>query len=93
YWSLDPFGIDRLSSEDATRLGFPSFELTTNAVGSYWHASVYEGLRQFHQAKGFDPYSQDVARHLGRPLYQVFSQADAPFAYGMSTSEKKKKPC
>ncbi|KAJ6462861.1 hypothetical protein C8R45DRAFT_1177636, partial [Mycena sanguinolenta] len=65
YWSLDPSGVDRLGAEDATQLGFPPFELTTEAAGWSWDPSVYEGLRQFHEAKGFDPYSQDVARHLG----------------------------
>ncbi|KAJ6462570.1 hypothetical protein C8R45DRAFT_1178304, partial [Mycena sanguinolenta] len=79
YWSLDPSGIDRLSPEDAAQLGFSSFKLTTNAVGSYWDASVYEGLHQFYQAKGFDSYSQDVARHLGLQLYHLYSQHDAPF--------------
>ncbi|KAJ6462872.1 hypothetical protein C8R45DRAFT_1107946 [Mycena sanguinolenta] len=81
YWSLDPSGVDPLSPEEATRLGFASFVLTTRGDGLYWDASIYEGLRQFHQAKGFAPYSQDVARHLGRPFYQVSSQVDAPFAY------------
>ncbi|KAJ6462916.1 hypothetical protein C8R45DRAFT_1080519 [Mycena sanguinolenta] len=80
YWSLDSSGVDCLSLEEATQLGFPSFELSISAAGCYWDASVYEGLCQFHQAKGFDPYSQDVARHIGLPLYQVSSQADAPFA-------------
>ncbi|KAJ6631226.1 hypothetical protein B0H10DRAFT_1938742 [Mycena sp. CBHHK59/15] len=44
--------------------------------------SVYAGLRQFYQGKGFDPYSQDtVARHLGYPLYQLSYEPDAPFAH------------
>ncbi|KAF7376999.1 hypothetical protein MSAN_00117800 [Mycena sanguinolenta] len=87
YWSLDPSGTDRLSSEDATRLGFPALELTTQAFEDHWDGSIYEGLRQLHQAKGFDPYSQEVARHLGLPLYQVSSQAEAPFAYVNSDGE------
>ncbi|KAJ6462921.1 hypothetical protein C8R45DRAFT_911857 [Mycena sanguinolenta] len=77
YWSLDPSGVDRLSLEEATRLGFPSFDLSTSAAGCYWDASVYEGLHQFHEAKGFDPYSHDVARHLGLPIFQLSSQHDA----------------
>ncbi|KAF7340624.1 hypothetical protein MSAN_02134200 [Mycena sanguinolenta] len=81
YWSLDPSGVDHLSPEEATRLGFPSFEFATKAEALSWDASIYEGLRQFHQTKGFDPYSQDIALHLGHPLYQLSSQADAPFAY------------
>ncbi|KAF7377175.1 hypothetical protein MSAN_00136800 [Mycena sanguinolenta] len=80
YWSLDPSGIDFLSPEDATRLGFPSFKLTTAVHGYSWRASVYNGLRQFHRAKGFDPYSQDLARHLKLPLYQLSYQFDAAFA-------------
>ncbi|KAJ6462832.1 hypothetical protein C8R45DRAFT_523594 [Mycena sanguinolenta] len=78
YWSLDPSGVDPLSPEDATQLGFPTFELTATAYGSYWDASVYEGLRQFHEAKGFDPYSQDVAHHLGHLLLQLSSERDSP---------------
>ncbi|KAJ7721812.1 hypothetical protein B0H16DRAFT_1473704 [Mycena metata] len=57
YWSLDPSGVDRLSTEEATQLGFPAFKLTTKFEGSSWDTSVYAGLRQFHQAKGFDPDS------------------------------------
>ncbi|KAJ7168969.1 hypothetical protein C8R46DRAFT_1092955 [Mycena filopes] len=81
YWSLDPSGIDRLSTEEATRLGFPSMELRTEVEGRSWNASVYAGLRQFHEAKGFDPDSQDVARHLGYPLYRVSGAMDLPFAH------------
>ncbi|KAJ6462938.1 hypothetical protein C8R45DRAFT_785720, partial [Mycena sanguinolenta] len=71
YWSLDPSGVDRLRLQDATRLGFPSFKLIAKAYGRSWDASIYDGLRQFHEAKGFDPYSQDIARHLGYPLHQL----------------------
>jgi hypothetical protein len=68
--------------EDATALGFPSILLSTDVRGWSWDDSVYTGLRQFHQAKGFDPDSQDVARHLEDPIYQVSSEMDAPFAHG-----------
>ncbi|KAF7377066.1 hypothetical protein MSAN_00124900 [Mycena sanguinolenta] len=78
YWCLDPSGADPLSPEEATQLGFPSFELTTKADGMYWDANVYEGLRQFHKAKGFDPYSQEVTRHLGLPFFRLSSERDAP---------------
>ncbi|KAJ7027341.1 hypothetical protein C8F04DRAFT_609500 [Mycena alexandri] len=81
YWSLDPLGVERLTAEDATRLGFPSMLLTTSVLGYSWDASVYAGLRQFHAAKGFDPDSQDVARHLGYPLYEPTGEMDVPFAH------------
>ncbi|KAJ7168921.1 hypothetical protein C8R46DRAFT_1268545, partial [Mycena filopes] len=81
YWSLDSSGVDRLSTEEATRLGFPSMRLRTKVFGRSWEASVYAGLRQFHEAKGFDPASQDVARHMGYPLYRISGAVDPPFAH------------
>ncbi|KAJ7711175.1 hypothetical protein B0H16DRAFT_1900719 [Mycena metata] len=81
YWSLDPSGVERLSTEEATQLGFPSFQLTTRICGKFWDTSVYAGLCQFHQAKGFDPDSQDVARHLGKPLYLLSQEVDSLFAH------------
>ncbi|KAJ7229322.1 hypothetical protein B0H12DRAFT_1148028, partial [Mycena haematopus] len=81
YWCLDPFGVDRLTALEATRLGFPSLQLTATATGDSWDASVYDGLRQFHLAKGFDPESQDLARHLGWPIYQLSGELDAPCAH------------
>ncbi|KAJ7134150.1 hypothetical protein C8R46DRAFT_874175, partial [Mycena filopes] len=71
YWSLDPLGIERLSADEAACLGFPSPIMTTEIFGQSWNASVYAGLRQFHAAKGFNPDRQDVALHLGHPLYEV----------------------
>ncbi|KAJ6452819.1 hypothetical protein C8R45DRAFT_638685, partial [Mycena sanguinolenta] len=87
YWSLDSSGTARLSVEEATRLGFPAFELSATSFGRFWDASVYEGLRQFHQAKGFDPYSQDLAQHLEVPLYQVSCQVETPSASVNSEDE------
>jgi hypothetical protein len=85
YWSLDPSGVEHLSMEDATALGFPSISFSTEIGGRSWDRSVYAGLCQFHQAKGFDPDSQDVARHLGEPLYQLVGEIDPLFAHGEST--------
>ncbi|KAJ7223425.1 hypothetical protein GGX14DRAFT_658105 [Mycena pura] len=81
YWSLDPTGIERLSAEDAKDLGFPTIELKITAWGRSFNGRVYDGLREFHQAKGFNPDSQDVARHLGYPLYEVSSIIDPQFAF------------
>ncbi|KAJ7340626.1 hypothetical protein DFH08DRAFT_704557, partial [Mycena albidolilacea] len=81
YWSLDPTGADTLSLEDAANLGFPSLRLFTEIRGRSWDASVYTGLRQFHQAKRFDPDSQDVARHLGHPLLKLARKTHISFAH------------
>ncbi|KAJ7679557.1 hypothetical protein DFH06DRAFT_1316461 [Mycena polygramma] len=71
YWSLDESGIERLSLKEAQDLGFPYVTVCTYIGCSSWDERVYDGLRQVHLAKGFDPESQEVARHLGMPLYQV----------------------
>ncbi|KAF7337274.1 hypothetical protein MSAN_02279900 [Mycena sanguinolenta] len=79
YWSLDLSGAERLSTEDARILGFPAIHIETAVFGASWDRSVYNGLRQFHQGKGFDPDSREVARRLGYPLYDVLSDC-VPFA-------------
>ncbi|KAJ7924551.1 hypothetical protein B0H13DRAFT_2578770 [Mycena leptocephala] len=81
YWSLDPAGVECLSMAEATCLGFPVLQFTTQVMGRSWDASFYAGLRQFHRAKGFDPASQDVARHLGHRLFQLSNEIDPLFAH------------
>ncbi|KAF7334339.1 hypothetical protein MSAN_02378800 [Mycena sanguinolenta] len=73
YWSLDPSGADCLSTEDAKILGFPTIHIETNVKGCSWDRSVYRGLRRFHEGKGHNPESREVARRLGYPLYEVLS--------------------
>ncbi|KAJ7231549.1 hypothetical protein C8J57DRAFT_1016471, partial [Mycena rebaudengoi] len=70
-WSLDPSGAQRLGSEEAERLGFPSFTVRMTVDTRSWDDFVYAGIREFYKAKGFDPYSADVARALGYPLYRL----------------------
>ncbi|KAJ7677083.1 hypothetical protein DFH06DRAFT_1169723, partial [Mycena polygramma] len=81
YWSLDPSGTPSLSMEEANKAGFPELQFNTKIWGKSWDSSVYAGLRKFHRAKGFDPYSQDVALHLGHKLYQPPSYVDPLFAH------------
>ncbi|KAK7035626.1 hypothetical protein R3P38DRAFT_2616021 [Favolaschia claudopus] len=72
YWSLDPLGEDRLSSEQAAELGFPTIHVSVYGRGKTWSDNAYAGLWRFLKGKGFDPNSQDLARHLGVPLYQLY---------------------
>jgi hypothetical protein len=81
YWSLDPSGAERLSSGTAEDLGFPTLEPTMEIEGKSWDGDVYSGLRQFLQGKGLEAYSQDAARELRYPLYEV-SGGLALFAHG-----------
>jgi hypothetical protein len=81
YWSLDPSGVDRLSDEAAENLGFPAVQVEMYAHARSWDASVYDGILQFHEDKGFDPYSQEVAIELGYPLLQVSCDRETLFAH------------
>jgi hypothetical protein len=65
YWSLDRTGRQRLSPEDARSLGFPAIKAEIGVHVKSWDTTTYLFLRQFHEGKGFDPDSEDVARHLG----------------------------
>ncbi|KAF7373646.1 Multidrug resistance-associated ABC transporter [Mycena sanguinolenta] len=81
YWSLDPEGADRLGPEASELLGFGIIHIETILHGGSWDSSVYEGLRRFHQAKGFDPHSQDTARHLKYSLIELSTEEIVPLAY------------
>ncbi|KAJ7077027.1 hypothetical protein C8R44DRAFT_723426 [Mycena epipterygia] len=80
YWSHDPEGVERLGRDEATRLGFPAVHLQIKIQASRWNDHIYTGLRKFHEGKGFNPESQDVAHHLGYPLFEVYN-LPAPFAF------------
>ncbi|KAF8214535.1 hypothetical protein K438DRAFT_881395 [Mycena galopus ATCC 62051] len=81
YWSINPSGAERLSAEEARTLGLPDIESWMEVGVRYWDSSVYDGICQFQEAKGFDPYSPDVAIELGYPLFQVSCQRDDIFAH------------
>ncbi|KAJ6582599.1 hypothetical protein DFH09DRAFT_287323 [Mycena vulgaris] len=83
YWSLDPLGRERLGPQEAGRLGFPTIEPFIKIQGLFWDSGVYAGLHEFHQAQGFDPDSQEIARHLGHPIYQVSNELDILVARGL----------
>ncbi|KAJ7735158.1 hypothetical protein B0H16DRAFT_133530 [Mycena metata] len=84
YWSRDPLGAVRLSPEEAEEAGFPLITLKLRAGGESWDSIDYAALWQFHQGKGFTPDSQEIARHLGYPLYQLCDEVavETPFAHG-----------
>ncbi|KAJ7635436.1 hypothetical protein B0H17DRAFT_1217279 [Mycena rosella] len=86
YWSLDPSGTKHLTMEEAEKLGFPIFTIEVKVAGWSWDESVYNGIRQFHQAKGFGPDSQDVAHKLGHKLYEISKEPDVPFAHAQSAA-------
>jgi hypothetical protein len=81
YWSLDPSGVKRLSGKVAKTLGFPAIQVEMYAIVQSWDASVYDGIRKFHEAKGFDPYGQEVAIALGCRPIQLSCNREALLAH------------
>ncbi|KAJ6545257.1 hypothetical protein B0H19DRAFT_1075599 [Mycena capillaripes] len=77
HWSRDSSGAERLTAEEARNEGFPDIEFRVWARGRSWDDSVYTGIHQFHEAEGFDPYSQEVATELG--YLQVSCEPDDLF--------------
>jgi hypothetical protein len=73
--------------EDAKILGFPIINIETVATNSSWDKTVYDGLLRFHRGKGFNPQSQELATHLGYPLYKLSSGIVGPFTCGEHDSE------
>ncbi|KAJ6597521.1 hypothetical protein DFH09DRAFT_1304320 [Mycena vulgaris] len=68
YWSIDPRGATKLTSEMAEEIGVPYVFFETWVTGVSWTRRDYEILAEFHGAKGFNPLSRDVASNLGYPL-------------------------
>ncbi|KAF7364422.1 hypothetical protein MSAN_01103200 [Mycena sanguinolenta] len=83
YWSLNPSGSNPLSDEEAWRLGFPSITRRTRVDTVYWDETVYAGLRKFDECKGFDPESQDLAKELGHPLYELCVQTSVATSWDL----------
>jgi hypothetical protein len=88
YCSFDPSGTKRLSAEEAWNCGFPNLEFRMKVLGRSWENAVYAGLRQFHEAKGFDPYSREVALELGYPLFRVSCEPNAVLAHSKPRSPR-----
>ncbi|KAJ7895566.1 hypothetical protein B0H14DRAFT_2680856, partial [Mycena olivaceomarginata] len=49
--------------------------------------SVYAGIRPFHEARGFDPDSQDVGMHLGYLLFQLACRRDVLLLHLRKTAD------
>ncbi|KAF7368637.1 hypothetical protein MVEN_00187900 [Mycena venus] len=81
YWAFDELGAEPLDTDQAEALGFPSITFHMGVVGNHWPSSAYEGVREFHRRKGFDPESQDVAKHLGYSLWEIASDHKPTFAH------------
>ncbi|KAK7046202.1 hypothetical protein R3P38DRAFT_67678 [Favolaschia claudopus] len=89
YWSLDPSGAEKLDEKKATELGFPTIHSSIEIEVKSWDEFAYEGLCDFHERKGFNPYSRDMAVELNEPFYELFSDEE-PLIVEESVSAKER---
>ncbi|KAJ7930794.1 hypothetical protein B0H13DRAFT_2531918, partial [Mycena leptocephala] len=71
YWAFDPAGLNRLTHDVAEDFGLPAVEFSIETAGRSWDDRELDMVRDFHVAKGFDPYTQDVAFAMGYPLIDI----------------------
>ncbi|KAJ7930737.1 hypothetical protein B0H13DRAFT_2651852 [Mycena leptocephala] len=68
YWAFDPVGLNRLTHETVEEFGLLTVEFSIYLDGGRWDERDHDMIRDFHIAKGFDPYTQDAAIAAGYPL-------------------------
>ncbi|KAJ7924784.1 hypothetical protein B0H13DRAFT_2576999 [Mycena leptocephala] len=80
YWSLDASSGNWLSGEGAGYPWISTHGVANGGPRKVMGWQVYAGLRQLHEAKGFDTHSREVARELRCLRYRVSWEQDALFA-------------
>ncbi|KAJ7898478.1 hypothetical protein B0H13DRAFT_1718344 [Mycena leptocephala] len=71
YWAFDPAGLDRLTHEAAEDIGLPTVKFSMEMVGKECDEWDHDLIRDFHAAKGLNPYSQDAAIAMGYPIMDI----------------------
>ncbi|KAJ8080106.1 hypothetical protein PM082_016934 [Marasmius tenuissimus] len=79
YWSVDPDGNSRMSEAHHMALGLPCFRNSADLFQVSWKAEIYDLVRQWQEAKGFDPTTTDFARSMGHPIVEILPQDDNRF--------------
>ncbi|KAK1223147.1 hypothetical protein PQX77_013983 [Marasmius sp. AFHP31] len=78
YWSVDPDGSSRMPEAQRMEFGLPFFRNYADPPYS-WKAEIYDLVRQWQEAKGFDPTTTDFARSLGYPIIEILPQDNDRF--------------
>ncbi|KAK1230810.1 hypothetical protein PQX77_006082 [Marasmius sp. AFHP31] len=79
YWSIDHDGNSRISEANHMALGLPCFHNHSATLPCGWKAEIYDLVRQWQVAKGFDPTTTDFARSMGHPIVEILPQDNNRF--------------
>ncbi|EEB89796.1 hypothetical protein MPER_12073 [Moniliophthora perniciosa FA553] len=79
FWSFDKTGQSRMSEEECERRGLPVLTLVIRYPGyvwpRLWPIYVYNTLRDWQKARGFNPATSDWARHMGYPEWEIMGDS------------------
>ncbi|KAL0069160.1 hypothetical protein AAF712_003848 [Marasmius tenuissimus] len=67
-----------MSEAHRMALGLPCF-LKDAISPKVWKAETYDLVRQWQEAKGFDPTTTDMARSMGYPIIEILPQENNRF--------------
>ncbi|KAJ8079959.1 hypothetical protein PM082_016784 [Marasmius tenuissimus] len=88
YWSLDPNGDSVMPETQRVALGLPLYYQNVIPLElGQWKAEVYDLVRQWQEAKGFDPATTDFARSMGYPIVEILPQDDDRFESKVEVDE------
>uniref|UniRef100_A0A0W0EWR1 Uncharacterized protein n=1 Tax=Moniliophthora roreri TaxID=221103 RepID=A0A0W0EWR1_MONRR len=79
FWSFDETGRCEMSEEECERWGLPVLTCTTLWKDEFvtlwsWPTSTYTALRNWQEARGFDPTTSDWAQQLGYPEFEIIGK-------------------
>ncbi|KAL0568796.1 hypothetical protein V5O48_013179 [Marasmius crinis-equi] len=79
YWSFDPIGDSVMPVDQSRALGLPSYTNHVLILSGTWKPEVYDFMRLWQIAKGFDPATTDFARSMGYPILEIMAADEGKF--------------
>ncbi|KAK7052971.1 hypothetical protein VNI00_004291 [Paramarasmius palmivorus] len=77
YWSYTESGDTEIPRSERDRMGLPEKINFHVSLACYtWPKHVYEAMRKWQTARGFDPNTTDFARHLGYEAFEILATKD-----------------
>ena len=76
YWSYDKDGLSEIPDVECDRMRLPGrLDFQVQLASYTWPKYIYDAMRKWQTARGFDPNTTDFARHLD---YQEFEVLQTP---------------
>ncbi|KAL0577379.1 hypothetical protein V5O48_004596 [Marasmius crinis-equi] len=73
FWSFNPDGQNPITTDLCHHLGLP-ISLELKCYEYYWRTEIYKTLRTYQIGRGFDPNTNEFARHNQYCIYKIVEQ-------------------